>query len=246
MKQNIYDHPTFFNEYMNMRDSGLTYNDFLEQPAMKAELPDLFGKKVLDLGCGTGALASYCIQNGCFSVDAVDISSNMINMAMEKNPHQHITYICTPIEEFEKPKDSYDLVISSLAIHYIADYSALVKKLAIFLKYNGLFIFSIEHPVVTARKEMNNWFKNGNGERLHWALDHYQEEGDREQQWYVDGVIKYHRTISTLINTLSSNGFMIEKLIEPLPTQEGLEKLPKLKNEKRRPSFLLVKARKIK
>ncbi|TMU87586.1 class I SAM-dependent methyltransferase [Bacillus sp. BHET2] len=246
MKQNIYDHPTFFKEYMNLRESGLTYNDFLEQPAMKAELPNLNGKKVLDLGCGIGGLSTYCIQNGCISVDAVDISSNMINIAKNKNAHQQIEYICTPIEEFERPKGSYDLIVSSLAIHYIEDFAALMEKLSLFLKHNGLFIFSIEHPIVTARKEMRNWFKDGKGDKLYWALDHYQEEGKREQQWYVDGVIKYHRTISTLVNTITTTGFMVEKMIEPLPTQEGLELMPKLKNEKRRPSFLIIKASKIK
>ena len=30
VKQNIYDNPTFFESYKNLRDSGITYNDFIE------------------------------------------------------------------------------------------------------------------------------------------------------------------------------------------------------------------------
>lgn len=71
---------------------------------------------------------------------------------------------------------------------------------------------------------MNNWFKDNNGNRLHWALDNYQEEGKREEHWWIDGVVKYHRTISTLINTLIDNDLVIEKIIEPESTPTGLEK----------------------
>lgn len=113
------------------------------------------------------------------------------------------------------PNQKFDLIISSLAIHYIEDYSNLIKKISGLLKKNGEFIFSTEHPIVTARKEMDNWVKDNEGIKLHWALDNYQEEGKREEHWYIDGVIKYHRTISTLINTLINNGFVLEKIIEP-------------------------------
>lgn len=64
MKQNIYDNQTFFKEYISLRDSGVTYNDFVEQPAIKSLISNLEGKTVLDLGCGTGQFARYCIENG--------------------------------------------------------------------------------------------------------------------------------------------------------------------------------------
>jgi 2-polyprenyl-3-methyl-5-hydroxy-6-metoxy-1,4-benzoquinol methylase len=79
MKQNIYDDPKFFEGYMNLRDSGRTYNDFLEQPAIKRELPNLKGKRVMDLGCGTGSLSKYCIEKGASSVVGMDISEKMIS-----------------------------------------------------------------------------------------------------------------------------------------------------------------------
>lgn len=108
---------------------------------MKAEIPDLKGKRVLDLGCGTGVLSSYCVEKGCTSVDSVDISSKMIQRAEERNPHTKINYICTPIEEFEGRDNAYDVIVSSLAIHYIADYETLMKGLADWLKEDGKLIF---------------------------------------------------------------------------------------------------------
>ncbi|MCR8850332.1 class I SAM-dependent methyltransferase [Rossellomorea sp. SC111] len=244
MKQNIYDNPTFFEGYMKLRDSKMTYNDFLEQPAMKDALPDLKGKRVMDLGCGTGGLSKYCIEMGASAVVGVDISEKMISRALVENNDENIKYVCSPIEDLSYPIEPFDLIVSSLAIHYIEDYESLIRKLHTLLNPNGILIYSIEHPVVTARKDMRNWWKNENGERLHWALDHYREEGKREQHWYVDGVIKYHRTLQTLVNGLIGHGFMLERMLEPLSTKEGLNLMPDLKNEERRPSFLIIKSRK--
>ncbi|MDM5360384.1 class I SAM-dependent methyltransferase [Peribacillus sp. ACCC06369] len=243
MKQNIYDNQIFFNEYASLRESGVTYNDFVEQPSIKSTISNLKGKSILDLGCGTGHFSRYCIENGASKVLGVDISRNMIEQAKKDNNHEKIDYMCIPIEDLDLPNQKLDLIISSLAIHYIEDYPNLIKKINGLLKKNGEFIFSTEHPIVTARKEMDNWIHDNEGVKLHWALDNYQEEGKREQHWYIDGVIIYHRTISTLINTLIDNGFVVEKIIEPQSIPTGLEQMPKLINENRRPSFIIIKSR---
>ncbi|WP_100013125.1 class I SAM-dependent methyltransferase [Lentibacillus sediminis] len=238
MKQNIYDNPTFFKDYISLRESGITYNDFVEQPAMKSAMPDLRGKTVLDLGCGDGHFSTYCIENGAAKVIGADISSNMIARAKKNNSHDNIEFICVSMEDLELPDQQFDLIISSLSVHYIEDFPNLVQKVSRLLKNNGEFIFSTEHPIATARKGSNHWVKYEKGDKLHWALDNYQEEGKREHDWYVDGVVIYHRTISTLINTLIENGLVLEKVIEPQSTAAGLEQMPKLINEKRRPSEL--------
>ncbi|MDQ0233251.1 class I SAM-dependent methyltransferase [Metabacillus malikii] len=242
MKQNIYDNDTFFKSYTSLRKTGVTYNDFVEQPAIKSAISTLNGKTVLDLGCGNGQFSKYCVDNGAVKVTAVDISMNMIEQAKHENKHDKIDYICTPIEDYEVKNQKFDLIVSSLMIHYVEDYTELIEKVESLLNKNGEFIFSTEHPIVTSRKEMNNWMKDEGGNKLHWKLDHYQEEGKREQHWYVDGVVKYHRTISTLINTVIQSGLVLEKLIEPQSIPSGLEKMPKLMNEKRRPSFIVIKA----
>lgn len=222
-----------------------TYNDFVEQPAIKSAISTLKEKSVLDLGCGTGHFARYCIDEGSSKVTGVDISRNMIELAKKENSHENIEYICTPIEELELHNQKFDLIISSLAIHYIKDYSKLIVKVRSLLNENGEFIFSTEHPIATARKKGNHWMKDDKGNKLHWALDNYQEEGKREHDWYVDGVVIYQRTISTLMNTLTDNGFAIEKVMETQSIPSGVSKMPKLVNEERRPSFIVIKSRRL-
>ncbi|WP_416150710.1 class I SAM-dependent methyltransferase [Salipaludibacillus sp. HK11] len=244
MKQNIYDNPVFFKGYKSLRDSGITYNDFVEQPAIQLLIEDMDGKFVLELGCGSGAFSKQCAEAGASFVTGADISKKMIAEAKRNNNDKKIEYKCMPMEDLMLPDDTFDFIISSLAIHYIQDYASLVKKISELLKPNGIFIFSIEHPICTARKEMDNWMKDENGDKLYYALDNYQEEGRREQHWFIDGVVKYHRTVSTIINTLIDNRLIVERMIEPVATPEGLEKMPGAGGEQRKPSFMIVKVRK--
>ncbi|WP_435921516.1 class I SAM-dependent methyltransferase [Paenibacillus sp. DYY-L-2] len=241
MKQNLYDNPQFFEMYKSLRESKITYNDFIEQPAIKKMLPDLKGLKVLDLGCGFGELAIDLIRRGAAQVTGVDISERMLSIAKK---HPQIDYFQSSMEDIEFQRHEFDLIVSSLAFHYIEDYGSLIGRVATWLKPNGFLIFSTEHPMVLAHKSQEGWITDSNGNRLHWPIDNYNEEGPRSQFWGIDGVIKYHRKISTLINGLIHSGLMIQEIDEPESTVEGLEKMPKLMSERRRPSFIIIKAQK--
>lgn len=239
MRQNIYDNPTFFQSYTDMRNTGITFNDFIEQPALKALLPDLQGLHVLDMGCGFGKLASYMVEQGAEHVTGADISSKMLNLA-PKLPQ--ITYIHAPMEELDFEAESFDVIVSSLAFHYVADYERLMTNIAKWLRPGGVLVFSTEHPITTAKLDMEGWVEDEQGERLHYVVDNYGEEGQRSMHWVVDNVIKYHRKVSTLVNGMIQHGLRVEHIDEPESIAEGLEKMPKLAQERRRPSFILFKA----
>lgn len=81
------------------------------------------------------------------------------------------------------------------------------------------------------------------GNRLHWPVDHYQSEGLRETTFLTENVIKYHRTISTYFNDLIGAGFAIKAVKEPKPSDEMSDD-PWMKDEDRRPMFLIISAEK--
>jgi len=91
------------------------------------------------------------------------------------------------------------------------------------LDTEGIFIFSQENPLCTCHFGGNRWTRDEQGNKIHLNLSDYGIEGERESVWFVDNVKKYHRTFSTIINTLINAGFSIERMIEPLPTDEILE-----------------------
>ena len=75
-------------------------------------------------------------------------------------------------------------------------------------------------------------------------LADYGIEGEKESEWFVEGIKKYHRMFSTVINTLTETGFIVERLIEPLPDENLLSKYPEYNDLFHKPDFLIVRARK--
>lgn len=244
MKQNIYDNALFFKGYEEIRKRKFNYNNLLERPNFLALMPDIRGKILLDLGCGKGEFANDCVINGAQHVDAVDISGNMIKAAKERFRSDRIHLQQIPIEDILLQESYYHLITSALALHYVADFEGVTKKVSRALCPEGVFLFSIEHPISTANKGGEQWILNEMGAISHFAVDRYRDEGKRTQNWLVDNVVMYHRTLETIINTLICNGLQIEKIVEPMPTDEAIELLPSLQKELHRPSFLIVKARK--
>lgn len=147
---------------------------------------------------------------------------------------------------FEIPalNDKFDIVVSSLAFHYVEDFKGVVHNIYNLLNEDGVLVFSQEHPLCTCHSGGDRWTRDESGNKQYVNLSNYGVEGERESVWFVDNVKKYHRTVSTIINTLIEEGFTIQKVLEPLPTAELLENYPGYKDLYHKPDFLLVKVRK--
>lgn len=244
MKQNIYDNDTFFTQYEQIRARPYNYNNTLEQPNFLALLPAVADKVVLDISCGAGDFAAYCVKQGAQRVTGIDISAKMI-AAAKKHTDDKLHFEQIAFEDMHVQPESVDIVTSSLAFHYIADFQQLIEKIFVLLRQDGILLFSMEHPISTANKGGEDWIKDEHGQIRYFALDNYQQEGIRKENWLVDGVIMYHRTMATILNTLIMNGLCIEKVVEPVPTDDVSKLYPNIQKECRRPSFLLIKARKM-
>lgn len=243
-QQNIYDNETFFAGYKKLRDNEANANNLFEIPALFSMMPDLNGKRVLDLGCGFGEHCKRFVDCGAQKVVGIDISEKMLEVARAENTDPKITYINMPMEELAQLQEQFDVVISSLAFHYVEDFEGVVKNIYALLEENGVFIFSQENPLNTCHTGGNRWTRDEKGNKLYMNLANYGVEGERESVWFVDNVKKYHRTFSTIANTLIDAGFIIEKMIEPLPTEELLEKYPDYEDLFHKPDFLLIRAKK--
>jgi SAM-dependent methyltransferase len=242
MPQNIYDNPDFFRGYKELRDKQAGLNEVLEQPALLSLLPEMGGLSVLDLGCGAGGLCRRLKSLGALAVLGVDISSKMLELAKMDTPGG-VEFLNKPMEELDFRLGAFDLVVSSLAFHYVADLAVLFQKINGWLKPFGVLLFSMEHPIATCSQGIHQgWITGNTGDRVCWPVDDYYREGKRESRWFVEGVIKYHRTVSTILNNLIETGFTIQAVKEPVASEEAEQNRPSLKDERRRPPFLIVKA----
>ncbi|HIS63920.1 MAG TPA: class I SAM-dependent methyltransferase [Candidatus Avoscillospira avistercoris] len=240
MKENKYDNERFFQKYSQMMRSQKGLQGAGEWRELQKILPDFCEKRVLDLGCGYGWHCKYAADHHAASVLGTDLSEKMIQTARTINAAPSIEYRRVAMEDLDFPERSFDVVLSSLALHYVEAFTPLVQNISKWLVPGGSFVFSVEHPVFTSYGTQD-WYYDENGEILHFPVDNYYDEGPREAIFLGETVIKYHRTVTTYLNTLLQNGFVLRHIIEPQPPEDMLE-LEGMKDELRRPMMLLVAA----
>ncbi len=227
----VYDQLAYI--YERSVDTKGLFNIAYERPAMLEQIPvSLQDKRVLDAGCAAGWYTEQLINRGA-NVAATDISPEMISAAIRRVGEQ-ADIVCLDLEEELPFEDhAFDLIVSSLTLHYLEDWRRTFKEFRRVLKQDGILLFSVHHPFtdVALLKDFQYY-------STELIIDQWEKEGR------VYDVPFYRRPLQTILNdTLSF--FAIEKVIEPKPTllfkEQAPEKYKKLLN---RPNFLIVKARK--
>lgn len=184
----------------------------------------------------------YAAEQGASSVVGIDLSERMLSVAREKSKFPQVQYQRCAIEDIVFSPESFDIVLSSLALHYVESFEKVAQKVASYLVCGGDFVFSVEHPVFTAYGSQD-WIYADNGEILHFPVDNYYYEGPRQAIFLGEKVVKYHKTLTTYLDGLLQNGFSIKRVIEPQPPEEMWDQ-PGMKDEMRRPMMLIIAARK--
>jgi SAM-dependent methyltransferase len=237
MAQNIYDNAAFFEGYGKLPRSRDGLAMAAEWPSLRAMLPDLRGLRVLDLGCGLGYHCRWAAEQGAASVTGIDLSDRMLASARETCAGLPVTFQRADLETADLGNDAYDLVFSSLAVHYLQDFDSFCQRVRRALRDGGHFAFSMEHPIFAARANPE-FVSDGEG-RLASAVSQYLNEGKRLTNWIADGVVKYHRLISTTINSLQRAGLRLETIDEWSATDADIAAHPEWEKERYEPMFLL-------
>ncbi len=240
MAQNIYDDSDFFAGYSGLKRSQEGLEGAPEWPALRAMLGEVAGRRVLDLGCGFGWFCRWAKDAGAAAVTGVDLSEKMLARARAASDPA-IAYRRADLETLQLAPGSHDLIYASLAFHYLQDLDAVMKQIAIALAPDGRLVFSAEHPMFTA--PLTPGWTETDGRRA-WPVDHYLDEGPRTTNWLAPGVIKQHRTLATYLNILVRSGLRLFHAEEWGPSDAQLAAWPALADERQRPTFLLIGARK--
>lgn len=237
---NEYEQEKFFEEYAKMPRSKGGLRAAGEWRQLKPLFPSLQGKTVLDLGCGYGWHCAFAAQQGAVRALGIDLSGKMIEEAKKRNAEKQIEYRICGIEEYEYPENTWDCVVSNLALHYIDKIENVFQNVYKTLKPGGIFLFNIEHPVFTAGVGQD-WIYTETGKPQHWPVDNYFMPGERNTHFLGCEVVKQHHTLTQILMGLLKNGFALEAVEEAEPSEEMMD-IPGMKDELRRPMMLLVKA----
>ncbi|MCA9337337.1 class I SAM-dependent methyltransferase [Candidatus Saccharibacteria bacterium] len=207
-----------------------TFHAYYEKPAIRAELPELNGLEVISIGCGSGVDARWLADNGAKRVVGIDISKGLLEIAKSNNPD--IEFREMDMEKLDFPDESFDLAYSSLAIHYIDDWTPALEEARRVLRPEGQYIFSCGHPIDSAMEYTTEGkYKYARlGRRVDTETDERIVYGDylaptTDGVKPVTGVLKdievvvYHRTFAKMIEQILASGFTIERVVEPQPIE---------------------------
>jgi 2-polyprenyl-3-methyl-5-hydroxy-6-metoxy-1,4-benzoquinol methylase len=238
MKQNIYDDADFFAKYQEYRKSERCLNSVLEQPYLRSALPELSNLRILDIGSGMGNFAKYAIDQRASFVAGVDISKRMCDLAETNlDEGQNVNIFNAAIEDFEWKGLPFDLIVSSLALHYVEDLQTVVTRASSWLAAGSAFVITVNHPLYTATLRPPN--DAGSPEPIV-----YWNEGPRVQDLLNSHVLKYHRTLESYFQTFVNAGLYIDKLVDVSPFHIELDSWEGDEGLTNRPIFMLMSARK--
>lgn len=231
----FYDDDAVFTTYRKSRQRPDNPNDTLEQPVMRELAGALAGRRILDLGCGDASFGRYALAQGCAAYVGIEGSSNMATVARETLAGTLGQVIHAAIETWTYPVAAFDLVVSSLALHYIGELKAVFANVFGALAPGGRFVFSVEHPVITSRDR--GWQSD---QRQAWLVDDYFTIGTRETTWLGGRVVKQHRTVEAYFAAMQEAGFVIDSLRESHPRRELFADEAEFQRRMRIPLFLFL------
>jgi SAM-dependent methyltransferase len=206
------------------------YNALYERPAMLELLPPLDGLRVLDAGCGSGIYGELLADRGA-RVTGIDESAGMLEHARRRlagrDVELRVADLRTPLPFADA---SFDGIVSALVLHYLRDWTLTLAEFRRVLRPGGWLAFSTHHPAAEAA----------------WSQPaRYLDVELLEDDWKDVGIVRfYRRPVSRIVNDVADAGFVIERMVEPLPTEAFRRVKPEAyEGMLRLPQFLFIRAR---
>ena len=203
-------------KYYSEDETNQLWNVEFERPGILRNVSDLKGSRVLEIGAAAGSLSKLLVDGGASEVVAIDISSKMVE-EMKRRNLTNVTPMQMDVSKMKKFDKQFDIVVASLSMHYVNDWTDSLSNLYANLKSGGQFIIQVHHPD-SLKREYDNLIDN----------QLITEEWIKEQKAYE--ISFYHKEIITMIDYLESAGFkQIDSVINK-PTEKFYEVRPDMKD----------------
>jgi ubiquinone/menaquinone biosynthesis C-methylase UbiE len=219
-------------------EKGRFYNKYIELPGVKKIIGCVKGKKVLDLGCGTGVHSAHFLSKGA-TVTGADISGEMLKIATKKHPAAE--FVLADMKKLPFVDSCFDIVFSGLAIHYVKDIKAVFREANRVLKPEGRLVVSTMNPVITKSR-----LTELNGRKRFVLHDYFGIATEKWEMLPGMRIVNYTRTLAELFNPLAEAGFALARITEPRPIASAAKVDPdRYKLTTTTPSFIIFEAKKI-
>jgi 2-polyprenyl-3-methyl-5-hydroxy-6-metoxy-1,4-benzoquinol methylase len=220
----------------------------LHGPALLSLCEPVAGLRVLDVGCGQGWFARQLAERGA-RVVGIDIAPNQVANARRHEAERPLGIVYHELDAVlvgeRWQSATFDLVTACMVLQDLPDAAAVLNGAHQVLVPGGRIAFSIPHPVTDG--PFREWERDESGRPGVLKIDRYFDSGFRVVHWNMARLTAHwdapvwHRTLSEWSALIAGTGFIIRQLVEPRPTQEQVEEIPKLEPARRLPYFLLFK-----
>lgn len=190
------------------------FNALYERPAILAAAGDVQGLRVLDAGCGPGVLAAALIARGA-AVTGIDLSRALLAIARERLGPGVPLHQADLAQPLDFPDGSFDLIVSSLVMHYLEDWEPALREFRRVLTTDGRLVFSTHHPFADLRDS---------------GIDDYLGTYAYIQKWdWIDPTMMmrfWHRPLRAMLAAFRASGLVVQDIVEPEPAPELAEANP--------------------
>ena len=249
----------FYNDYARewterLRDGKNIVHTYLEKPAFLKTIGDVTGKKILCVGCGSGDECMELKNAGAEHVVGVDLSPEFIKIAKESFPT--LEFHQMDMENLDFPEKSFDLVVSSLTIHYASNWEKTFGEIRKILKDDGKAVISTNHPIrfgseIKREKEREifllGYIRYKDPQLFGDVIGDYLNSRRIDDVWFRNKfpVSYYHKPISEMLKEIRESKFELTNFLEPKPEPWVKEKDPSFYNiHSKIPLFIIFELKK--
>lgn len=219
------EYDQFAADYVTENDSSLL-NNFYERPATLKLIGDVSGRRVLDAGCGSGALLAELRERGA-DVVGFDASQEMIRFARERLGEDTDLRVADLGEQLPYADGSFDVVACSLALHYLRDWQRPLAELRRVLKPGGRLVLSLNHPFVFPFTV--------EGAKYFPVVEYPMEVTVNGREVVLH---TWHRPLHAMVDAFNEAGFRIVTIAEPPIADDTPEELLPANGVRRFISFI--------
>ncbi len=238
---------TWYDDYLETR--GDTYHDKVIYPNLMRILGPLTGVRLLDVGCGQGALTRLCAAQGA-TVAGADVSRELIALAKKHAPN--LAYTVAPADHLSfADNESVDLVTCVLALQNMKNLGGALQEASRVAKRGGRVVLVLNHPAFRIPKQ-SSWGFDEATQTQYRRLDSYLTPSESSIVAHPGAARSastpsYHHSLQDIMKALHRAGFVITRLEEWISHKQS-EKGPRQKAEdaarKEFPLFMMIEARK--
>lgn len=175
-------------------------------------IPDLAGKRGLELGCGSGHTLAYLWEHkNARELWGLDFSEEQIRFTKELLDKKGIRaqlFLSSMDENPGIPEHYFDLIVSIYSLGWAPDLFRTLALVQSYLRPGGSFIFSWEHPVYRSLRY------EADSANYVFGTSYLDEGPVLHPSWREVEIVINHRKLSTYLNAISRSGLILEQIIE--------------------------------